>query len=429
MELIVNPPRGEWTALVERNIPDDAAIESRVAGIVERVRREGDAGLRALAREIDGADVEALALSPEEIEAACRAVPEATREAVRVAAENITAFHAAQRSRPVEVETCPGVRCMQRAVPIRRVGLYIPGGRAPLFSTVLMLALPARIAGCAEVVLCTPEGRSGQIAPEIVYAARTCGVARIFRVGGAQAVAAMAYGTESVPRVDKIFGPGNRYVTKAKQLVSRDVAIDMPAGPSEVLVMADATARPPFVASDLLSQAEHGPDSQAMLVCDDEELARAVAAEVERRAALLPRRESVAGSLSHSRIVVLGSREEMTDFANTYAAEHLIIAMADPWAVAERITAAGSVFVGHYSPESAGDYASGTNHTLPTNGYAKAYSGVSLDSFIRKMTFQEIKPEGLCKIGPAIEVMAANESLDGHKNAVSVRLDAVRRDK
>ena len=426
MELIVNPPRGEWAALVERNIPDDAAIESRVAGIVERVRREGDAGLRALAREIDGADVDALALSPEEIEAACRAVPEATREAVRVAAENITAFHAAQRSRPVEVETCPGVRCMQRAVPIRRVGLYIPGGRAPLFSTVLMLALPARIAGCAEVVLCTPQGRSGRIAPEIIYAARTCGVARIFRVGGAQAVAAMAYGTESVPRVDKIFGPGNRYVTKAKQLVSRHVAIDMPAGPSEVLVMADATARPPFVASDLLSQAEHGPDSQAMLVCDDEELARAVAAEVERRAALLPRRESVAGSLSHSRIVVLGGRDEMVDFANTYAAEHLIVAMADPWAVAERITAAGSVFVGHYSPESAGDYASGTNHTLPTNGYAKAYSGVSLDSFIRKMTFQEIKPEGLCAIGPAIEVMAANESLDGHKNAVSVRLEAVR---
>ena len=424
MELIVNPPRGEWTALVERNIPDDAVIESRVAGIVERVRREGDAGLRALAREIDGADVEALALSPEEIEAACRAVPEATREAVRVAAENITAFHVAQRSRPVEVETCPGVRCMQRAVPIRRVGLYIPGGRAPLFSTVLMLALPARIAGCAEVVLCTPEGRSGRIAPEIIYAARTCGVARIFRVGGAQAVAAMAYGTESVPRVDKIFGPGNRYVTKAKQLVSRDVAIDMPAGPSEVLVMADATARPPFVASDLLSQAEHGPDSQAMLVCDDEELARAVAAEVERRAALLPRRESVAGSLSHSRIVVLGGRDEMVDFANTYTAEHLIIAMADPWAVAERITAAGSVFVGHYSPESAGDYASGTNHTLPTGGWARSLPGVNLDSFQHKITYQELTPAGLRLLAPAITTMARAEGLDAHAAAVTVRLAA-----
>lgn len=424
MELIINPPRGEWAALVERNTPDDATIESRVADIVERVRREGDAGLRALAREIDGAEVEALALSPEEIEAACRAVPEATREAVRVAAQNITAFHAAQRSRPVEVETCPGVRCMQRAVPIRRVGLYIPGGRAPLFSTVLMLALPARIAGCAEVVLCTPEGRSGQIAPEIIYAARTCGVARIFRVGGAQAVAAMAYGTESVPRVDKIFGPGNRYVTKAKQLVSRDVAIDMPAGPSEVLVMADATARPPFVASDLLSQAEHGPDSQAMLVCDDEELARAVAAEVERRAALLPRRESVAGSLSHSRIVVLGGRDEMVDFANTYAAEHLIIAMADPWAVAERITAAGSVFVGHYSPESAGDYGSGTNHTLPTGGWARSLPGVNLDSFQHKITYQELTPAGLRLLAPAITTMARAEGLDAHAAAVTVRLVA-----
>lgn len=424
MELIINPPRGAWAALVERNIPDDAAIESRVADIVERVRREGDAGLRALAREIDGADVGALEVSSEEIEAACRVVPEATKKAVRVAAENIAAFHEAQRNSPVEVETRPGVRCVQRAVPIRCVGLYIPGGRAPLFSTVLMLALPARIAGCPEVVLCTPQGRSGQIAPEIVYAAKTCGVAKIFRVGGAQAVAAMAYGTESVPRVDKIFGPGNRYVTKAKQLVSRHVAIDMPAGPSEVLVMADATARPSFVAADLLSQAEHGPDSQAILVCDDEVLARAVAAEVERQAACLPRRESVAGSLSHSRIVVLGSREEMTDFANTYAAEHLIIAMADPWAVAERITAAGSVFVGHFSPESAGDYASGTNHTLPTGGWARSLPGVNLDSFLHKITYQELTPAGLRLLAPAIETLARAEGLDAHAAAVAVRLAA-----
>ena len=425
MELIVNPPRRTWPALVERNIPDDQAIEGRVADIVARVRNGGDAALRALTLEIDGAEIGSVELSPDERAAAVAAVSPEVRTAVAQAAANIAAFHEAQRSQPVEVETMPGVRCRQRAVPIRRVGLYIPGGRAPLFSTVLMLGLPARIAGCPEVVLCTPEGRTGHIAPEIVYAAQVCGISRIFRVGGAQAVAAMAYGTESVPRVDKIFGPGNRYVTKAKQLVSRHVAIDMPAGPSEVLVMADAGARPDFVASDLLSQAEHGPDSQAILVCGDEAFARAALAEVERQAALLPRAESVAGSLAHSRIIVLPTRGEMIDFANTYAPEHLIVAMDDAWAVAGEITAAGSVFVGHYSPESAGDYASGTNHTLPTGGWARSLPGVNLDSFQHKITYQELTLAGLRLLAPTIETLARAEGLDAHARAVGVRVAAV----
>ncbi len=425
MELIVNPPRSAWPALTERNVPDDEAIGERVAAIVARVRRDGDAALRALAREIDGANLDSLELSPGECEAAVAAVDEETKAAVKRAAANIAAFHEAQRSPQVDVETQPGVRCRQRAVPIRSVGLYIPGGQAPLFSTVLMLGLPARMAGCAEVVLCTPQGRSGRIAPEIVYAARECGIRRIFRVGGAQAVAAMAYGTESVPRVHKIFGPGNRYVTKAKQLVSRHVAIDMPAGPSEVLVLADATARPDFVAADLLSQAEHGPDSQALLVCREEAFARAVMAEVERRAARLPRAASVAGSLARSRAIVFGSREEMADFVNAYAPEHLIVSMQDPWAMARDITAAGSIFIGNFSPESAGDYASGTNHTLPTAGWASSLSGVNLDSFQHKITYQELTPDGLRRLAPTIVAMARAEGLDAHAAAVEVRLEAL----
>ena len=423
MELIVNPPRGEWTALVERNIPDDAAIESRVAGIVERVRREGDAGLRALAREIDGADVEALALSPEEIEAVCRAVPEATREAVRVAAENITAFHAAQRSRPVEVETCPGVRCVQRAVPIRRVGLYVPGGKAPLFSTVLMLALPARVAGCREVVLCTPAGRDGGIAPEILYAATLCGVKRIFALGGAQAIGAMAYGTESVPKVDKIFGPGNRYVTRAKQLVGAgEVAIDLPAGPSEVLVLADDEASPEFAAADLLSQAEHGGDSQSILACASIDFARRVQQAVGEQLQRLERAEIIREALRSSRIVVLADRGERIAFAEAYAPEHLIVAMRDAWEAAVQVPTAGSVFVGNWAPESAGDYASGTNHTLPTGGWGRACSGVNTDAFLRKITYQELTREGLAALAPTIVRMAEAEGLGAHAAAVRIRM-------
>jgi len=422
MQTLYNPPRASWPQLIERNVPDDAAIERTVADIVERVRSEGDEALRTYARQFDGAELDALEVSEDERRQAAAFVPEDVKRAIAVAAHNIAAFHAAQRPHVVDVTVQAGVRCIQRAVPIRRVGLYVPGGRAPLFSTVLMLGLPARIAGCEETILCTPQGCDGHIAAEILYAADVCGIAHIYRVGGAQAVAAMAYGTETIGRVDKIFGPGNRYVTKAKQLVSRTTAIDMPAGPSEVLVMADGTACPNFVAADLLSQAEHGPDSQAILVCDDAAFATEVEAAVAHQAALLRRKESVAGSLAKSRIVVLSSCEEMTDFANAYAPEHLIIAMADPWRVAEKITAAGSVFVGQFSPESAGDYASGTNHTLPTGGWARAYSGVNLDSFLRKMTFQELTAKGLAALAPTITTMAYAEGLDAHAAAVKVRL-------
>lgn len=422
MEIILNPSPDTWEALAERNTPDDAAIARSVADIVQTVRREGDAALRRYALRFDGAQLTELALSEDEMAAAAAKVAPEVKQAIATAAKNIAAFHMAQQPRTVDVSTQPGVRCLQRAVPIRRVGLYIPGGRAPLFSTVLMLGLPAKIAGCEEIILCTPQNSEGHIAPEIIYSAGICDIRRIFRVGGAQAIAAMAYGTESIPRVDKIFGPGNRYVTKAKQLATDSVAIDMPAGPSEVLVMADASARPDFVAADMLSQAEHGPDSQAILVCDTADFAKQVQQAVERQAALLSRGSSVEASLSHSRIIVLPSRESMTAFANTYAAEHLIISMERPWEVADKITAAGSVFIGNYSPESAGDYASGTNHTLPTGGWARAYSGVNIDSYVRKITYQELTPDGLSALAPAIITMADAEGLDAHAAAVKIRI-------
>lgn len=422
MEIILNPSPDTWEALAERNTPDDAAIAQSVADIVHTVRTEGDAALRRYALRFDGAQLSELALSDEEMAAAAAQVSDEVKQAIATAAKNIAVFHMAQRPHTVDVSTQPGVRCLQRAVPIRRVGLYIPGGRAPLFSTVLMLGLPAKIAGCEEIILCTPQNSEGRIAPEIIYSAGVCGIRRIFRVGGAQAITAMAYGTESIPRVDKIFGPGNRYVTKAKQLATDSVAIDMPAGPSEVLVMADASARPDFVAADMLSQAEHGPDSQAILVCQTADFAEQVRTEVERQAALLTRSTSVASSLSHSRIIVLSSRESMIGFANTYAAEHLIISMERPWEAADKITAAGSVFIGNYSPESAGDYASGTNHTLPTGGWARAYSGVNIDSYVRKITYQELTPEGLGALASAITTMADAEGLDAHAAAVKIRL-------
>jgi len=316
----------------------------------------------------------------------------------------------------------PGVRCIQRSVPIRRVGLYVPGGSAPLFSTVLMLAIPARVAGCNEVILCTPPRKDGTVAPEIIYAAQLCGIDHIYKVGGAQAIAAMAYGTHTICAVDKIFGPGNRYVTKAKQLVAADVAIDMPAGPSEVMVLADETARAEFVASDMLSQAEHGPDSQAIVVTTSRALADRVARSVEEQAAGLSRQAQLRAALDNCRIVVIDSPEEVIGFANDYAAEHLIIAMDNPWDVAARITAAGSVFIGNYSPESAGDYASGTNHTLPTYGWARSMSGVNLDSFVRKITYQELSEQGLRALGGTIVAMAEAEGLDAHANAVKIRL-------
>lgn len=423
MQIIINPDKSVWDKMCERNAPSDDKVIESVRSIVAEVRHSGDEALRRFAHDFDDADITDIELSAEERKQLAAKVTPQVRQAIDAALVNISAFHKAQMPEPVEVETQPGVRCLQKAVPIQRVGLYIPGGRAPLFSTVLMLAAPAVIAGCKEIVLCTPQGADGHIAPEIIYAANICGIHHIYRVGGAQAIAAMAYGTESIPCVDKIFGPGNRYVTHAKQLVSTHTAIDMPAGPSEVLVMADQTAHPDYVAADMLSQAEHGPDSQAILVCNSMTLAQQVAAEVERQTALLPRREFVEQSLSHSRIIVLPTRQEMLQFSNAYAPEHLILSVENPWQMAEGVTAAGSVFVGNYSPESAGDYASGTNHTLPTSGWARSYSGVNIDSFMRKITFQELTQEGLQALAPTIVTMAEAEGLHAHAQAVRVRKD------
>lgn len=423
MQTFINPLRSEWTALTERNIPDDPAVDAAVSAIIEEVRAKGDAALREMALKFDRCNVGALEVSEAEIAEGCARVSDEVKAAIGLAKENISKFHAAQMPEEVDVTTLPGVRCLQRPVAIDRVGLYIPGGQAPLFSTVLMLACPAKIAGCREVILCTPQSGDRPIAPEILYAASICGIDRIYRVGGAQAIAAMALGTETIGRVDKIFGPGNRYVTKAKQHLSSVVAIDMPAGPSEVLVMADSSADATFVAADLLSQAEHGRDSQAILVCDSEDTARKVDAEVRRLMTRLSRAESVEGSLSHSRLIVFTDSDDMMDFVNAYAPEHLIISMRDAWTLASKVRAAGSVFIGNYSPESAGDYASGTNHTLPTAAWARSYSGVNIDSFMRKITYQELTRDGLGLLAPTIVAMAEAEGLDAHALAVKVRVD------
>lgn len=423
MILISNPDKSQWQEILKRPVMNTENLFDTVRSVIDRVKEEGDRAVRDYEEKFDKVVLASLAVSEEEQQEAENLVSEDLKAAIRLAKQNIETFHAAQRFEGKKVQTQPGVTCWQKAVAIEKVGLYIPGGTAPLFSTVLMLAVPARIAGCKEIVLCTPPGRDGKVHPAVLFAAKVAGVNRIFKAGGIQAIAAMAYGTESVPKVYKIFGPGNQYVTAAKQLVSlRDVAIDMPAGPSEVEVLADETANPIFVAADLLSQAEHGVDSQAILITTSVELQQAVKVEVERQLALLPRKEIAEKSLANSKLIVVDSMTEAIELTNAYAPEHLIIETEDYLSVAERIVNAGSVFLGSLTPESAGDYASGTNHTLPTNGYAKAYSGVSLDSFIRKITFQEIKPEGLNIIGPAIELMAANEQLDAHKNAVSVRL-------
>ena len=423
MILISNPDKSQWQEILKRPVMNTENLFDTVRSVIDRVKEEGDRAVLDYEEKFDKVVLASLAVSEEEQQEAENLVSEDLKAAIRLAKQNIETFHAAQRFEGKKVQTQPGVTCWQKAVAIEKVGLYIPGGTAPLFSTVLMLAVPARIAGCKEIVLCTPPGRDGKVHPAVLFTAKVAGVNRIFKAGGIQAIAAMAYGTESVPKVYKIFGPGNQYVTAAKQLVSlRDVAIDMPAGPSEVEVLADETANPIFVAADLLSQAEHGVDSQAILITTSVELQQAVKVEVERQLALLPRKEIAEKSLANSKLIVVDSMTEAIELTNAYAPEHLIIETEDYLSVAERIVNAGSVFLGSLTPESAGDYASGTNHTLPTNGYAKAYSGVSLDSFIRKITFQEIKPEGLNIIGPAIELMAANEQLDAHKNAVSVRL-------
>ena len=423
MILISNPDKSQWQEILKRPVMNTENLFDTVRSVIDRVKEEGDRAVLDYEEKFDKVVLASLAVSEEEQQEAENLVSEDLKAAIRLAKQNIETFHAAQRFEGKKVQTQPGVTCWQKAVAIEKVGLYIPGGTAPLFSTVLMLAVPAKIAGCKEIVLCTPPGRDGKVHPAVLFAAKVAGVNRIFKAGGIQAIAAMAHGTESVPKVYKIFGPGNQYVTAAKQLVSlRDVAIDMPAGPSEVEVLADETANPVFVAADLLSQAEHGVDSQAILITTSVELQQAVKVEVERQLALLPRKEIAEKSLANSKLIVVDSMTEAIELTNAYAPEHLIIETEDYLSVAERIVNAGSVFLGSLTPESAGDYASGTNHTLPTNGYAKAYSGVSLDSFIRKITFQEIKPEGLNIIGPAIELMAANEQLDAHKNAVSVRL-------
>lgn len=422
LNIYPNPERSEWAALTERCTRREEEITRQVASILDEVRTGGDRALRDITRRIEGRDCETFEVPADVRRAAAALIPEALKEALATAKANIEAFHRAQLPPEVSVEPMPGVRCVQRALPIRRVGLYIPGGKAPLFSTVLMLAVPARVAGCPEVVLCTPARPDGTIAPEILYAADLCGVDRVYAVGGAQAVAALAYGTESIPRVDKIFGPGNRYVTKAKQLVgANDVAVDLPAGPSEVLVLADDEASPDFAAADLLSQAEHGGDSQAMLVCASETFARRVQLAVEEQLQRLGRGAVIREALRTSRIVVLGDREERIAFADAYAPEHLIVAMHDPWEAAGRI-AAGSVFVGPWSPESAGDYASGTNHTLPTGGWARACSGVNTDAFLRKITYQELTREGLGRLAPTIVAMAEAEGLGAHAAAVRIRM-------
>lgn len=426
MEIIKYPPRSQWADLIQRPALDVSTLFDTVRTILDAIRSEGDDALRRYEAQYDHVTLGNLEATPDEFAAAPDLLSPELRAAICTARANIETFHATQRFTGRKIQTTPGVTCWQKAVPIEKVGLYIPGGSAPLFSTVLMLAIPARIAGCREIILCTPPRPDGTIHPAILYAAREAGVSRVFKAGGIQAIAAMAYGTQSIPKTYKIFGPGNQYVTAAKQLVSlKDVAIDMPAGPSEVEVIADDTARPDFIAADFLSQAEHGPDSQALLVTASETLAGPVAAAIDDQLNRLPRKEITAKALRHSRIIVLENTNQVIEFTNLYAPEHLIIQTRDYAALAERIENAGSVFLGPYTPESAGDYASGTNHTLPTNGYARAYSGVNLDSFIKKITFQEITPDGIRALGPTIQTMAENEQLDAHRNAVTLRLDTL----
>ncbi len=423
IETIRFPEKSQWKEVLARPVLASQDLQSIVEPIIKEVQGSGDRAVIAYEKKFDGCELTSLAVTKEEFDAAEKAVSQELKDAINMAHEQIEAFHKSQEFEPTVVENRPGVRCWQEARAIERVGLYVPGGTAPLFSTVLMLAVPAAISGCGQIVLCTPPSKEGKIHPAILYAATVAGVTKVYKAGGVQAIAAMAYGTESVPNVYKIFGPGNQYVTAAKQYVSlRDVAIDMPAGPSEVEVLADETADPAFVAADLLSQAEHGADSQSILITTSEKLIKEVQLEVKKQLDELPRREFAAKALTHSRILLVQDMDEAIAMTNTYAPEHLIVQTQNYMDVVPRIINAGSVFLGPYSCESAGDYASGTNHTLPTNGYARAYSGVNLDSFIRKITFQELTKEGIDTIGPAIELMAATEQLDGHKNAVTVRL-------
>lgn len=417
------PKEEQWNSLLQRPALNVSGLYDNVQNVLDKVRSEGNKALFEYESLFDKVTLSSLSVSEDELTNAAGLVSEELKKAINIAADNISKFHSSQKQEFKKVETTPGVTCWQKAVPISSVGLYIPGGSAPLFSTVLMLAIPAKIAGCSEIVLCTPPDKNGNINPAILYAAQVAGVNRFFKLGGSQAIAAMAYGTESVPKVSKIFGPGNPYVTAAKQIVSlKDVAIDMPAGPSEVEVIADANANPAYIAADLLSQAEHGIDSQSILLTTSAELIEKIQKEVKIQLNKLPRKDITEKSLAHSHLILLKDDNEIIRMTNMYAPEHLIIQTDNYMVLAEKIVNAGSVFLGPYSPESAGDYASGTNHTLPTSGYAKAYSGVNLDSFLRKITFQELTQDGLATLGPVIETMAEGESLDAHKNAVTIRI-------
>ena len=429
MRLIKYPSKEQWTELLKRPALNTENLFDTVRSIINKVRAEGDKAVLKYEATFDKVTLSALAVTPEEIQVAGTLVSDELKAAISLAKQNIETFHASQRFIGKKVETMNGVTCWQKSVGIEKVGLYIPGGTAPLFSTVLMLAVPAKIAGCKEIVLCTPPDKNGNIHPAILFAAQLAGVSKIFKAGGVQAIAAMAYGTETISPVYKIFGPGNRFVMEAKQQVSQSaVAIDMPAGPSEVLVIADDNARADFVAADFLSQAEHGPDSQSILLTTSEALVDKLPQEIERLLSILPRREMMEKSLNHSRIILLNSIVDVMDFSNFYAPEHLIINHADAVALCDKVKNAGSVFIGPYSSESAGDYASGTNHTLPTSGYATSYSGVNLDSFCKKITFQELTPEGINSIGTAVEIMAENEDLMAHKMAMTLRINSLKDD-
>lgn len=422
MKIYIEPERSQWPQLLQRPVINAVDLEKKVAKLLEKVRAKGDKAVRKFTKEFDGVKLKDLRVSPIEIQQAGESIPAELKTAILQAAANIKTFHEAQVQEPVRIETMPGVSCWRKSVGIERVGLYIPGGTAPLFSTILMLGIPAAVAGCKEVVLCSPPNKNGELHPAILFAASVVGITTIFKCGGVQAIGAMAFGTESIPKVDKIFGPGNQYVTCAKQLIQKNgVAIDMPAGPSEVAVYADHTAIPAFVAADLLSQAEHGVDSQVLLVTTEKSIADQVKEEIDSQLQTLPRKEMAAKALLHSTSIVLADRNAALELLNQYAAEHLILSCGNAKEMALQVINAGSVFIGNYSPESVGDYASGTNHTLPTNGYARAYSGVSVDSFVKKITFQELTPEGLEAIADTVVYMAEAEGLEAHAQAVRVR--------
>lgn len=426
MNIIRYPARSQWQAITQRPRMDASRLYATVRELLNDVRSEGDAAVKRYEKKFDGADLSSLAVSADEFDEAELSVGDDLKEAITLAHNNIATFHMAEKFGGIRVETMPGVTCWQKSVPIEKVGLYIPGGTAPLFSTVLMLATPARIAGCKDIVLCTPPDKQGRVNAAILVAARIAGVSRVYKAGGVQAIGALAYGTETIPRVYKIFGPGNQYVMAAKQQVSVEgVAIDMPAGPSEVCVVADASANAAFVAADLLSQAEHGIDSQVMMITTSEPMVKMITDELERQLSLLTRKDIASKALDNSKVVVVRDEQEAIDLANAYAPEHLILQTASCDQLARKVVNAGSVFIGRYACESAGDYASGTNHTLPTHGYAVAYNGVNIDSYCRKITFQQLTPEGVRGIGPAVEKMARAEGLDAHANAMTLRLNEI----